>query len=184
MFTKIADELVTPGVQQCVFGAFYAEDGQPYKNYKDVPESDRDLVIPMVLMQLRWDCQFGFPGGKVDEKEGLLDALIREMDEEINYDVSHFVESNSVHVIGSYTNVEGDSAQHCYGIPVSYKELKRIRLCAQASEHIDSENQGSVLVPMIDYGARGGYRTFRNNVFKATAGMELDQLVVLRGWKV
>jgi len=180
MYIRIGNEEMVPGAFHCVFAAFYAEDGKPYRNYKDVSENHRNTVIPTVMMQLRWDGTFGFPGGKVDGEETLREALVREVQEEVNYNIQHLIDK--VHLVGSYSTKERKMCQHCFGIHVPYEELKRIRMCSLTGEHIDSENSGSVLVHIMNYGPNSGFEAFRQNNFKATAGMELDDLVNQMNW--
>ena len=63
-----------------VFLAIYSRNISPWKYFKD--DIDHE-ACPGVIMIDRWDGRMGFPGGTVDYKERLIEALRREIKEEI-----------------------------------------------------------------------------------------------------
>lgn len=68
--------------RQAVFVAFTCH--YPIWSNKSSASVDiRYANIPMAAMMLRADSSFGFPGGKVEEGETLVEALIREVWEEV-----------------------------------------------------------------------------------------------------
>jgi U8 snoRNA-decapping enzyme len=169
-YTRVKTGLQEEGKLQCVFGVIYCTDAQPYKNYDHVGKEVQTLQIPLVLMQMRWDGQIGFAGGKVDEGENLKQALARELKEEIDFDVPE-------HLITPLATFKSDKANiHSFAIRVCYDKLLEIKNNSVNSQHNVAENLGSIFAPIIN-SKYGEYNNFLQNKFCATAKMELEALV-------
>lgn len=78
-----------------VFLAIYSRNISPWKYFKD--DIDHE-AFPGVIMIDRWDGRMGFPGGTVDPGETLIEALAREIKEEIGIKVR----KNQLHGISSF----------------------------------------------------------------------------------
>jgi U8 snoRNA-decapping enzyme len=168
------------GKIQAVFAAIYCPNAKPWEAYADKVYASKENV-PLVLMQLRWDGKIGFPGGKVDEGETKIQALVRELEEEIDLDISYFAGTRLEHLV-SYYNADEDIDIHCYSFEVTEKEMSRILLCAQQTTSHKAEVGGVFAIQIADYGDKGGFKEFRKNNFKASAGLELDMLIKREGW--
>lgn len=86
MYTKISANEIQSNMRQMVFGVIYTPNSTPYIDYAHVEKEQRGINIPLALMLTRWDGHIGFPGGNVDPGESLIDALHRELIEEIDFD--------------------------------------------------------------------------------------------------
>ncbi len=75
-------------------------------------------------MLLRFDGQFGFPGGCVDKNESVINGLNRELYEEINLDKKYFVSINN-HCV-STTSKEKDWCYHFFSKEVSLDSFLEI----------------------------------------------------------
>lgn len=169
------------GKIEAVFAAIFCSNAKPWESYAD-KEYAVDDEVPLVLMQLRWDGTIGFPGGKVDGSETHMQALARELEEEINFDIRQFISSADFSHLVSYYNAEDDIDIHCYALKVSDRQLSRILLCAQQTTSHKAEVGGVFAIQIRDYGEKGGFKEFRKNNFKASAGLELDMLAEREGW--
>lgn len=164
----IENLLEEPNKKQMVFCAIYTV-GKPYSEYDYLEKSKRGIDIPLVLMQVRWDGFIGFPGGKVDDGESLVDAVIREMYEEISFVGDA---SNLVPLCSFSTDIYNI---HCFSYEVEFSLLKEIIQKSTTGEHFLSENQGCFALQLAEF-EKGGYREFQKHNFKATAGLELEIL--------
>ncbi|MDD2699523.1 MAG: NUDIX hydrolase [Arcobacteraceae bacterium] len=70
--------------KNAVFLAIYTNEIAPWKYFMD---EMKHTICPAVIMIDRWDGRMGFPGGTLEEGEPLLDALVREIKEEIGIKV-------------------------------------------------------------------------------------------------
>ena len=86
-----------------------------YKGYDRVPEHVQDQVFGQVLMNNRWDGCIGFPGGKVDGDETLTQAAMREVLEEVNFEIA---DPDKLIPIATHTVREGLNV-HLFGIEIS-----------------------------------------------------------------
>lgn len=161
-----------------VFGAIYCDAAEPYIKYDQVDPKDRGRKIPLVLMLLRWDGCIGFPGGKVDAGETLMQAFCRELSEEINF-IPHEINAT---LLCSFTDETDNMHIHCFEYQVSEYLLREIIQDASEAEHFLAETQGVFAAQIAEFKGRGGFSEFRKNNFKATAGMELDFLVKKHEW--
>ncbi|MFH1949544.1 MAG: NUDIX hydrolase [Pseudomonadota bacterium] len=163
--------------KNAVFLAIYVKEISPWKYFNDDIKSMR---CPAIIMIDRWDGRMGFPGGTVDEGESLIDALVREVKEEIGITVK----PDKVHAIASH---EWKIATHLYGLEVQEAEFLHIyyhilnnfsrSILLHAYEegdksHFMSEITGIKIIPLVQHAGKG-INYFLENSFAGSAKNEL-----------
>jgi U8 snoRNA-decapping enzyme len=165
------------GKKNAVFLAIYVREISPWKYFNDDIKSMR---CPALIMIDRWDGRMGFPGGTVDEGEELIDALVREVKEEIGITVK----PDKVHAIAAH---EWKIATHLYGLEVQEAEFLHIyyhilnnfsrSILLHAYEegdksHFMSEITGIKIIPLVQHAGKG-INYFLENSFAGSAKNEL-----------
>jgi U8 snoRNA-decapping enzyme len=171
VYQRIENLQQEPNKKQMVFCAIHTV-GKPYLNYDQVPKSERGIDVPLVLFLLRWDGCIGFPGGNVDEGETLIEAVVREAQEEINFDLD-------IKKLEPLSSFRDDSKNiHCFSYKVDGVDaIKKIIKDATESEHFLAENQGCFAVQAANFDRNRGLPQFLLNNFIATSRFEFDILL-------
>lgn len=136
-----------------------------------------------VLMQLRFDGRFGFPGGFVDGNEDLETALNREVVEELgktsepvnitkdDYVISHRYEE---HV--SQLSMTKRLCLHFFAKRIPLKQFLELEKRKPEGSNLDYEVLGIVRYPLyVMRDKRGGFPSFLRNNF---VGNTKDQLLI------
>lgn len=159
--------------KNAVFLAIYVESIAPWKYFKD---DMQHIKCPALIMIDRWDGRMGFPGGTVNENETLIEALVREIKEEIGITIK----PDQVHSIASHEN---RIVTHLYGLKVLEAEFLHIyyhilnnfsrSILLHAYEegdesHFMSEITGIKIVPLIRHENKGINRFLENSFAGAT----------------
>ncbi|MEG0072885.1 MAG: NUDIX hydrolase [Clostridia bacterium] len=170
--------------QNCVFVSVLCKDAMPFINLKEQKKNrDKNMKIPMVLMQFRWDGKIGFPGGKVDDldkengivtKETLIKSLVREMEEELNLDTST-VDISKFKPLCTF--LMKNNCIHNFIYEVSFDELKKIYRDTVDVDNILSENCGSIVLHLKEYSTDKGLAAIRSHKYCATALLELEEVL-------
>jgi 8-oxo-dGTP pyrophosphatase MutT (NUDIX family) len=170
-----------PDKKNAVFLAIYVDEISPWKYFKD---DIRHLKCPAFIMIDRWDGRMGFPGGTVNDGESLLEALLREIKEEIGITVK----PSHIHPIASH---ESRIVTHLYGLKVLEAEFLHIyyhilnnfsrSILLHAYEegdesHFMSEITGIKIVPVVHHDGKGINR-FVENAFAGATREDLDVLL-------
>jgi len=163
--------------KNAVFLVIYVKEISPWKYFNDDIKSMR---CPAIIMIDRWDGRMGFPGGTVNEGESLIDALVREVKEEIGINVK----PDKVRPIASH---EWKIATHLYGLEVQEAEILHIyyhilnnfsrSILLHAYEegdqsHFMSEITGIKIIPLVQHAGKG-INYFLQNSFAGSAKNEL-----------
>ena len=171
--TKIKTGLIEEGKSQSVFLIPFARKCQVYKYYYETGPQQREMLIPLVLMQLRWDGTLGFPGGLVNKGEDLIKALIREAKEEFALIINEKL-SKEIKPLSTYSD---DSINiHSYYLEVNYEKIKEMQENSFRAKHFYCENQGCILPQIADFKGKG-IKKFLTNNFYLTAKEELIDLI-------
>jgi 8-oxo-dGTP pyrophosphatase MutT (NUDIX family) len=170
----------TAGKTDAVFLGIYVEEISPWKYFKDEIQK---VKCPAVIMIDRWDGRMGFPGGTRNEGESIIQALIREIKEEVGITVK----PEKIHPIASHTS---KITTHFYGLKVLEIEFLHIyyhilnnfsrSILLHAYEegdasHFMSEITGIKIVPLIQHAGKG-INHFIGNHF---AGSSKEDLLIL-----
>jgi U8 snoRNA-decapping enzyme len=165
-----------------VFLAIYTQEIAPWKYFMD---DMQQTVCPAVIMIDRWDGRMGFPGGTLEKDEPLLDALVREIKEEIGIRV------RPEKVIGVISQDSPKITTHLYALEVNELEFLHIYYHilnnfsrsilnhayeAADESHFMSEITGIKIVPIIEHNGKG-INKFLPNSF--AGGGKLDMKVFL-----
>ena len=162
-----------------VFVCIYTEAIAPWKYFND---EIKHTICPAVIMIDRWDGRIGFPGGTLESKEPLLDALVRETYEEIGIKVK----AKNVVEIVSYETPKINT--HLYGLCVNELEFLHIyyhilnnfsrsilkHAYEEADEsHFMSEITGIKIVPIVTHAGKG-INKFLENSFAGSCKEEFE----------
>jgi U8 snoRNA-decapping enzyme len=163
--------------KHAVFLAIYVEEISPWKYFKDEIKS---MKCPAVIMIDRWDGRMGFPGGTAEPDEPILEALVREIKEEIGIRVK----PDKVTHIASH---EWKIVTHLFGLKVLEAEFLHIyyhilnnfsrSILLHAYEegdesHFMSEITGIKIIPLVQHAGKG-INHFLRNSFAGSAKNEL-----------
>ncbi len=169
---------INPEKTNAVFLAIYVEEFAPWKYFKDEFQHTK---CPAVIMIDRWDGRIGFPGGTMEKGEPILEALRREIKEEIGIRVK----LDNLSPIASF---EWKIATHLYGMKVQETEFfyiyyhilnnfsRSILLHAYEegdASHFLSEITGIKIVPLIQHKNKGISQFLQNN-FAGSAKEEFE----------
>lgn len=134
------------------FVAIFCRDVRPYLHYDRPINCANDQAFAHVLMQLRWDGVFGFPGGNVDPGETLRQACVREADEEIGAKIKE----DQLIPLCSHMQEGGNFAAHLYGLEVDPAGLHTAIQNSWTAQDAEAEVCG-VIAPRISlYGTANG----------------------------
>lgn len=89
-------------------------------------------------MQLRYDGYFGFPGGLIDDDEDFINAINRELSEEMNLNTSIHAVNHDDHIISHWSEKRKISL-HFYKLKVTMTELIEIEKNALLARDYGSE---------------------------------------------
>lgn len=164
---------INPEKKNAVFLAIYVKEISPWKYFKD---DIQKMKCPAVIMIDRWDGRIGFPGGTMEKDEPILEALRREIKEEIGIRVR----IEQVRPIASH---EWKLCTHFYGLEVNELEFLHIyyhilnnfsrSILLHAYEEKDesrfmSETTGIKIVPIIEHNGKGVNKFLESSFAGAT----------------
>ncbi|XP_014281189.1 U8 snoRNA-decapping enzyme [Halyomorpha halys] len=127
-----------------------------------------------ILMQLRFDGHFGFPGGVVEKGETPEEAVAREMEEEMGILRHNFRIFPEDHVVTHYSE-EKDLLLHFFTKEVSLNRLLNIEATAVKGDYYGEEVMGIVRIPL--YTMADGFRGFPAFLSHGFIGNSKEQLL-------
>ncbi|XP_060874361.1 uncharacterized protein LOC132948083 isoform X1 [Metopolophium dirhodum] len=144
--------------------------------YAENNERVFDIYNPRasILMQLRYDGYFGFPGGLIDAGEDFVSAVNREMAEEMNLNTTIHSVNHDDHII-SHWSEKKNLVLHFYKLKVNMTDLIEIERQASLARDYGTEVLGTVRVPLYTLGDHyRGFPVFLNHNF---IGCSREQLL-------
>ena len=129
--------------RQAVFATIYCLKHAPWQFYYEVHKATRNMQMPLVLMQMRFDGKFGFFGGMVEEDETVEMTLQRELREELNYTAFEGFEYICSHEVPSE-----DMRTHLFAKEVNEEAFFEAEAAARKSQHYGAEVLGYVRAPL------------------------------------
>lgn len=112
----------------------------------------------LLLYMNRWDGKIGFPGGKVDSGETLLQALKREVLEEINFDLTI-----DPKFICSHNIKEKNKNVHLFHLDLPFDLVKSIMINCVNSKDFINECNGLTLTHLENYNNDKGINNYLKN---------------------
>ena len=173
-FKRVPTAKIADDKKNAVFLAIYAKEISPWKYFQD--EYAKHIKCPAVIMIDRWDGRSGFPGGTLNDGETLMEALKREIKEEIGihiredkiFGVSSFDYKLRTHLFAMEV-IEMEFMHIYYHILNNFSRSILLHAYKEGDDsHFMSEITGIKIVPIIDIKGKGIKNFLQNNFAGAT----------------
>lgn len=129
-------------------------------------------------MQMRCDGYIGFPGGIVDKGETPVEALCRELKEELNWSEEKGAVSNADYMF-SHVNEKMKFVFHFFATEVTEIKIKEIESNMTKASDYGNEILGNFRVPLFVMGdAFRGFPSFLKNHFIGNAKLQLIESLI------
>ncbi len=179
MSNRIPFGQINHNKKNAVFLSIYTKEIAPWKYFNDDIKHTR---CPAVIMIDRWDGRIGFPGGTLEKDELLLDALVREIKEEVGIRVrpekvkgvvSHDNEKIVTHLFALEVN-ELEFLHIYYHILNNFSRSILNHAYEEADEsHFMSEITGIKIVPIVKHKNKG-INKFLENSFAGSSKEDFE----------
>jgi U8 snoRNA-decapping enzyme len=133
--------------REAVFATVWCRKNSPWEFYYEVAKAVRNLNVPLVLMQVRFDGKIGFFGGEVEEGETVENTLARELREELN--VSGASPETGFEYLCSHEIASTRTRAHFFAKEVSKEQFFEIEAKAREAQHFGSEVLGTFRAPVF-----------------------------------
>lgn len=133
-------------VREAVFATVWCRKNSPWEFYYEVAKAVRNINVPLVLMQVRFDGKLGFFGGHVEEDESMEDTLARELREELNLNGASA--ETGFEYLCSHEIASTKMRAHFFAKEVTKEEFYEIEGKAREAQHYGSEVLGTFRAPV------------------------------------
>jgi U8 snoRNA-decapping enzyme len=118
-------KLTDRGEINAAFLALYVRGMKPWKNYHAANEKTREVEVDSIMYVSRWDGRIGFIGGTMDEGDTPVEAVLREVKEEMGLTVS---EDEITHVCSHAAESSNGKSivTHLFAKEITEEELKGV----------------------------------------------------------
>ncbi len=173
-FRRVPTAQISNEKKNAVFLAIFAKEISPWKYFQD--DNAQHIKCPAVIMIDRWDGRNGFPGGTLNDGETLMEALKREIKEEIGiriredkvFGVSSFDFKIRTHLFAMEV-IEMEFMHIYYHILNNFSRSILLHAYQEGDDsHFMSEITGIKIVPIININGKGIERFLENNFAGAT----------------
>ena len=173
--------------RNAVFVGFFVR-SQLYQGSPHLSSIDQERELTQILLLMRWDARLGFPGGMVDEGESLLEAALREVQEEIHFfhldttqsiEVQHHQKSKLLARLVPLVShqVKPDLNVHFFSCEISVEERDYVRTHAHLAMHAGAEVAGVNFVHCFDRSEKGFSSLLTHGFFAPAVKEELMSLI-------
>mmetsp|Transcript_20888 Transcript_20888/g.48276 ORF Transcript_20888/g.48276 Transcript_20888/m.48276 type:complete len:713 (+) Transcript_20888:95-2233(+) len=132
--------------REAVFATVWCRKHTPWEFFYEVQKAVRNINVPLVMMQVRFDGKIGFFGGNVEEGETVEDTLARELREELN--VSNASPEAGYEYLCSHEVAQTRTRTHFYAKEVSNEEFLKHEIAAREAQHFGAEVLGVFRAPL------------------------------------
>ncbi len=144
-----------------------------WSGFEHLDEGVRNKDILQVVLIFRWDSRYGFPGGLVEEGESISEGAVREVKEELNFDI----DESKLELLSTH-QVKEDLNAHFFTYEITVEEKRQIHMNLLDASHFGFEVSGLVFLQCANLISGKGVDNFlEKSVLAPAVNLDIKKLM-------